>query len=51
MRILNGIGSVVCVIYAIMLGPDGVGTFILNSILVVVNFVYMIKLLRNSNNK
>ncbi len=51
MRILNGIGSIVCVIYAIMLGPDGVGTFILNAILVFVNFYYMIKLLRKSNNK
>ena len=51
MRILNGIGSIVCVIYAIMLGLDGVGTFILNAILILVNFYYIIKLLKKSNNK
>lgn len=51
MRILNGIGSIVCVIYAIMLGLDGVGTFILNAILIFVNFYYIIKLLKKSNNK
>lgn len=49
MRILNGIGSIACVIYAIMLGPNGIGTFILNAILVIVNFYYMIKLLKNNN--
>ena len=47
MRILNFIGSIACVVYAIMLGANGIGTFILNAILIIVNFVYMIKLIRN----
>lgn len=48
MRIFNLLGSVACVIYALMLGANGVGAFILNSILIVVNFIYMIKLIKNS---
>lgn len=43
MRSLNFIGSILSVVYGIALGPAGFGMIILNGILVIVNFYYLIK--------
>ena len=41
MRVLNLIGSVLSVVYGVMLGPQGFGMLILNGPLVVVNVYYL----------
>ena len=43
MRALNFIGSIMSVIYGIILGPAGFGMIILNGTLVFVNLFYLIK--------
>ena len=47
MRSVNLIGSIVSIIYGIMLGPSlGAGVILLNGVLVFVNAYYLIKCLR-----
>ncbi len=43
MRLLNFIGSIISVIYGVILGPAGFGTVLLNGTLVFVNLFYLIK--------
>ena len=43
MRALNFIGSIMSVVYGIMLGPAGFGMILLNGTLVFVNLFYLIK--------
>lgn len=43
MRVLNFIGSVISVIYGIVLGPTGFGVIILNGPLVFINLIYLFK--------
>ena len=43
MRLLNFIGSILSVIYGIILGPAGFGMIILNGTLTFVNLFYLIK--------
>ena len=43
MRVLNLIGSIVSVIYGVLLGVAGFGMILLNGILVIVNTYYIIK--------
>lgn len=47
MRSLNFVGSILSVIYGLMLGPDGFGMIILNGTLMVVNLLYLIKSIQN----
>lgn len=51
MRIVNLVGSVVSVIYGILLGPLGAGMILLNGTLVFVNLYYIVKSLRIKENK
>ena len=51
MRIVNLVGSVVSVIYGVLLGPPGAGMILLNGILVFVNLYYIVKSLRIKENK
>ena len=51
MRIVNLIGSIVSVIYGVLLGPLGAGMILLNGTLVFVNLIYIIKSLRNKSSK
>ena len=49
MRSLNAIGSIISVIYGLMLGPDGFGMLILNAPLVFINSYYFIRsLIKNT---
>lgn len=48
MRVLNFIGSIVSVVYGVMLGPSGIGVILINGILVFVNIYYLINT-RNDN--
>ena len=43
MRVLNFIGSIISVIYGVILGPVGFGVIILNGPLVFVNLYYLLK--------
>ena len=43
MRVLNLIGSVISVIYGIVLGPVGFGVIILNAPLIFINLFYVFK--------
>lgn len=43
MRGVNLVGSVISVIYGLMLGPLGAGMILLNGVLVFVNLIYLIK--------
>lgn len=43
MRLLNFVGSILSVIYGIILGPAGFGMIILNGTLTFVNLFYLIK--------
>ena len=43
MRALNFVGSIMSVIYGIVLGPAGFGMILLNGTLVFVNLFYLIK--------
>lgn len=43
LRSWNLVGSILSVIYGIILGPDGFGMILLNGILVFVNMYYLIK--------
>lgn len=43
MRTLNLVGSVISVIYGLMLGAAGFGMILLNGILVMVNIYYLVK--------
>lgn len=46
MRSINFVGSILSVIYGIILGPAGFGMILLNGVLVVVNLVYLCKSLK-----
>lgn len=48
MRSLNLLGSIMSVIYGIVLGPAGFGMILLNGTLVFVNLFYLIKDDKNS---
>ena len=48
MRSLNFLGSIMSVIYGIILGPAGFGMILLNGTLVFVNLFYLIKDDKNS---
>lgn len=48
MRSLNFLGSIMSVIYGIVLGPAGFGMILLNGTLVFVNLFYLIKDDKNS---
>lgn len=48
MRIINLVGSILSMIYGVLLGPDGFGMLILNTPLVFVNFFYIVKSLRST---
>lgn len=43
MRGVNLIGSIISVVYGLMLGPSGAGMILLNGVLVFVNLIYLIK--------
>ena len=43
LRSWNLAGSIISVIYGVILGPDGFGMILLNGILVFVNIYYLIK--------
>lgn len=43
MRGINLVGSIISVIYGLLLGPLGAGMILLNGVLVFVNLVYLIK--------
>lgn len=43
MRALNFIGSIMSVVYGIILGPAGFGMILLNGTLVFVNLFYLVK--------
>jgi len=47
MRSVNLIGSIVSVIYGILLGPLGAGMILLNGVLVFVNLYYLIVTLKH----
>ena len=49
MRIVNLVGSIVSVIYGIILGPAGFGMILLNGTLVFVNLYYIVKSLHNKS--
>lgn len=48
MRSLNFLGSIISVVYGIVLGPAGFGMILLNGTLVFVNLFYLIKDDKNS---
>jgi hypothetical protein len=48
MRSLNFLGSIMSVVYGIVLGPAGFGMILLNGTLVFVNLFYLIKDDKNS---
>lgn len=48
MRSLNFLGSIMSVIYGVVLGPAGFGMILLNGTLVFVNLFYLIKDDKNS---
>ena len=48
MRSLNFLGSIMSVVYGIILGPAGFGMILLNGTLVFVNLFYLIKDDKNS---
>ena len=48
MRSLNFVGSIMSVVYGIILGPAGFGMILLNGTLVFVNLFYLIKHHENS---
>lgn len=48
MRALNFIGSIMSVVYGIILGPTGFGMILLNGTLVFVNLFYLVKTDKNS---
>ena len=48
MRALNFIGSIMSVVYGIILGPAGFGMILLNGTLVFVNLFYLIKIDKDS---
>ncbi len=43
MRSVNLVGSIVSVVYGLLLGPLGAGMILLNGVLVFVNLIYLIK--------
>lgn len=43
MRGVNLVGSIISVIYGLLLGPLGAGMILLNGVLVFVNLIYLIK--------
>ena len=43
MRGVNLVGSIISVVYGLMLGPFGAGMILLNGVLVFVNLIYLIK--------
>ena len=47
MRSVNLIGSIVSVIYGVLLGPLGAGMILLNGVLVFVNLYYLIVTLKH----
>lgn len=47
MRSVNLIGSIVSVIYGVLLGPLGAGMILLNGVLVFVNMYYLIVALKH----
>ena len=49
LRSWNLVGSILSVIYGIILGPDGFGMLILNTPLVFVNIYYLIKIWKTKN--
>ena len=51
MRVLNLVGSILSVIYGVMLGAQGFGMLLLNVPLVVVNIYYLVKSYRISDIK
>lgn len=51
MRSLNLIGSIISVVYGVMLGALGVGMILLNGTLIFVNLYYLVKSLKNIKNK
>lgn len=51
MRVLNLVGSILSVVYGIMLGPQGFGMLLLNIPLVFVNIYYLLKTLVKRNKK
>ena len=51
MRSLNLVGSIISVIYGVMLGPLGVGMILLNGTLIFVNLYYLVKSLKHIRSK
>ena len=51
MRSLNLVGSVISVVYGILLGPLGAGMLLLNGTLVFVNLYYLVKSLTINGKK
>ena len=47
LRSWNLVGSILSVIYGVILGPDGFGMIILNTPLIFVNIYYLIKIQRS----
>lgn len=50
LRSWNLVGSILSVIYGVILGPDGFGVLILNTPLVFVNIYYLIKIWKGKTN-
>ena len=50
MRSLNLVGSIISVIYGMMLGALGAGMILLNGTLIFVNLYYLVKSLNNIRN-
>lgn len=50
LRSWNLVGSVLSVIYGVILGPDGFGMILLNGILLFVNLYYLIKIWKEKTN-
>ena len=50
LRSWNFVGSILSVIYGIILGPEGFGMLILNTPLVFVNIYYLIKIWKEKTN-
>lgn len=46
MRSVNLVGSIVSVVYGLLLGPLGAGMILLNGVLVFVNLIYLIKVVK-----
>ena len=51
MRVVNLIGSIVSVIYGVLLGPLGAGMILLNGTLVFVNLYYIFKSIQAKRNQ